>query len=149
LRATMSPLLWILIVALAVWLLFSGRALLAWLLPVALVFAIWAATGIESEVWFWVGFTVFVLLALALGVPAVRRTLLTARLMPLMAPMFPRISETESAALEAGTVWWDAELFSGAPAWRKLLEFRPRELSEREQAFLDGPVEELCRMVDD
>src|SRR5262249_48928802 len=51
--------------------------------------------------------------------------------------------------LEAGTVWWDAELFSGAPDWKRLIEFECKPLSDDEQRFLDGPVEELCRMVDD
>jgi len=61
----------------------------------------------------------------------------------------PAMSETEREALEAGDVWWDAELFTGSPEWRRLLATPPARLSEREQAFLDGPVEELCAMVDD
>ena len=59
------------------------------------------------------------------------------------------MGETERIALEAGTVWWDGELFSGKPDWRRLLSFRPQALSEKERAFLDGPVEELCRRLDD
>ena len=61
----------------------------------------------------------------------------------------PRISRTEQEALEAGDVWWDAELFSGKPNWSRLLELPPPALSARERAFLDGPVETLCRMLDD
>jgi acyl-CoA dehydrogenase len=61
----------------------------------------------------------------------------------------PKISSTEREALEAGTVWWDAELFSGKPRWRRLLRQPAPSLSEREQAFLNGPVEELCLMLDD
>ncbi|RMG57160.1 MAG: acyl-CoA dehydrogenase, partial [Gammaproteobacteria bacterium] len=61
----------------------------------------------------------------------------------------PRISQTEQEALEAGDVWWDAELFSGKPDWSRLLDLPAPRLSEREQAFLDGPVETLCRMLDD
>ena len=61
----------------------------------------------------------------------------------------PRLSSTEREALEAGTVWWDAELFSGKPRWRRLLRQPAPALSEREQAFIDGPVEELCLMLDD
>jgi acyl-CoA dehydrogenase len=142
-------LLWILLVTLALWLLFIGRALLAWVVPLTLAFVAWAALGVESPVWFWTLAGLFALCVVALGVPVVRRAWLTSRVMPLLAPVFPKISETEGAALEAGTVWWDAELFSGAPAWRKLLDFQPRELSERERAFLAGPVEELCRRIDD
>jgi acyl-CoA dehydrogenase len=88
-------------------------------------------------------------LALVTAVPAIRRRVITAPLLGLMGGILPRMSDTERTALEAGTVWWDAELFSGRPDFRKLLDFAPRPLSERERAFLDGPVEELCRMVNE
>lgn len=61
----------------------------------------------------------------------------------------PPISETEREALEAGTVWWDAELFSGRPDWNKLLSTPVPALTSEEQAFLNGPVQELCRMLED
>ena len=61
----------------------------------------------------------------------------------------PSLSETEREAIEAGDVWWDSDLFSGNPDWAKLLAVPPATLSPEERAFLDGPVEELCRMVDD
>jgi acyl-CoA dehydrogenase len=61
----------------------------------------------------------------------------------------PRLSDTEREAIEAGDVWWDADLFTGNPDWNKLLAFAPAKLSEEEQQFLDGPVEELCRMLND
>ncbi len=63
--------------------------------------------------------------------------------------MLPSMSQTEKDALDAGTVWWDGELFTGGPDWDKLLSAAPPRLSAEEQAFLDGPCEELCRMVDD
>ncbi|NNK37187.1 MAG: acyl-CoA dehydrogenase, partial [Xanthomonadales bacterium] len=50
---------------------------------------------------------------------------------------------------DAGTVWWEAEIFSGRPRWKNLLKYPAPGLSERERAFLEGPVEELCRMADD
>lgn len=61
----------------------------------------------------------------------------------------PSMSETERAAIEAGDVWWDADLFAGNPDWDKLLAFPQATLSDDEAAFLDGPVEELCDMLDD
>ncbi|RWE53180.1 acyl-CoA dehydrogenase [Mesorhizobium sp.] len=61
----------------------------------------------------------------------------------------PPISGTERDAIEAGTVWWDGELFTGNPDWNKLLAMPPAKLSAEEQAFMDGPVRELCAMVDD
>ncbi|MBM4216844.1 MAG: acyl-CoA dehydrogenase, partial [Gammaproteobacteria bacterium] len=63
--------------------------------------------------------------------------------------MLPAMSSTEREALEAGTVWWDGELFTGKPNWSKLLGAKAPILSAEEQAFLDGPCEELCRMIDD
>ena len=61
----------------------------------------------------------------------------------------PPMSETERVAIEAGDVWWDAALFSGNPDWRQLLATPKAQLSAEEQAFFDGPVEQLCGMIDD
>jgi len=63
--------------------------------------------------------------------------------------MLPSMSQTEKDALEAGTVWWDGELFTGGPDWDKLLSAAAPKLTAEEQAFIDGPCEELCRMIDD
>ena len=75
--------------------------------------------------------------------------MLTRPLFSLFKRMLPTLSDTEREALEAGTVGWDGELFSGDPDWQKLLDLPAPALTEAEQAFLDGPVEELCRMLDD
>jgi acyl-CoA dehydrogenase len=85
----------------------------------------------------------------ALGVPLFRRLLVTRWLMRAVSKTLSPMSETERVALDAGTVWWDGELFSGDPDWPKLLAFPRRSLSVRERAFLDGPVEQLCGMLDD
>ncbi|MGH8553599.1 MAG: acyl-CoA dehydrogenase, partial [Methylococcales bacterium] len=66
-----------------------------------------------------------------------------------MRKTMPAVSRTEREALEAGNVWWDAELFSGNPDWSRLQHLSPPALSEDERAFLNGPVEELCKMLDD
>jgi acyl-CoA dehydrogenase len=63
--------------------------------------------------------------------------------------MLPSMSQTEKDALEAGTVWWDGELFTGGPNWEKLMSAATPRLSAEEQAFIDGPCEELCRLIDD
>jgi acyl-CoA dehydrogenase len=78
-----------------------------------------------------------------------RRDWLTKPVFRLAQRALPRLSNTEREAIEAGDVWWDAELFTGNPDWTKLLAFAPAKLSEEEQQFLDGPVEELCRMVNE
>ena len=78
-----------------------------------------------------------------------RRDYLTKPIFRLALHALPRLSATEREAIEAGDVWWDADLFTGNPDWTKLLAFAPAKLSEEERQFLAGPVEELCRMVDD
>src|ERR1700745_1809889 len=78
-----------------------------------------------------------------------RRDWLSRPIYRLARRVLPHLSATEREAIEAGDVWWDGELFSGNPDWSKLLSFAPAKLSADEQAFLDGPVEELCRMLDD
>lgn len=78
-----------------------------------------------------------------------RRNLITRFIMPLIAKALPRMGETERVALEAGSVWWDGDLFSGNPDWKKLLNFKQATLSAKEEAFLNGPVEELCRRLND
>ncbi|MCB0330976.1 MAG: acyl-CoA dehydrogenase, partial [Bdellovibrionales bacterium] len=74
---------------------------------------------------------------------------LTKPILRLATKAVPSLSDTEQQALEAGDIWFDAMLFSGSPDWQKLLDTPPPKLSEREQNFLDGPVEELCQMVDE
>ena len=59
------------------------------------------------------------------------------------------MSDTERDAIEAGSVWWESELFRGAPDWGQLLHYKTPELSSEEQAFIDGPVDQLCTMIDD
>lgn len=80
---------------------------------------------------------------------SLRRRLISAPLLAWYRKVLPSVSATERQALEAGTVGWDAELFSGRPDWEKFLATPTTELTAEEQAFLDGPVEELCRMLDD
>ncbi len=79
----------------------------------------------------------------------VRRDKITRPLLAVYRKMLPSMSDTEREALEAGNVWWDGELFSGMPDWDKLMSFPAPQLSEEEQAFVDGPCEELCGMIDD
>jgi acyl-CoA dehydrogenase len=83
------------------------------------------------------------------SIKPLRRLLISNRLFSLFRKVMPKLSTTEREALEAGTVWWDAELFSGKPRWRWLLRQPAPSLSERELEFINGPVEELCLMLDD
>jgi acyl-CoA dehydrogenase len=78
-----------------------------------------------------------------------RRERITLPLLHFYRSVVPTLSDTEREALEAGTVGWDGELFSGAPDWARLMALPAPRLTAEEQAFLDGPTEELCRMADD
>lgn len=78
-----------------------------------------------------------------------RRATLSRIVMKILGPAMPAVSETERTAIEAGSVWAEAELFSGKPDFRKLMNEPWPSLTAEEQAFLDGPVEELCNVVDD
>ncbi|MCG8427535.1 MAG: acyl-CoA dehydrogenase [Chromatiales bacterium] len=89
------------------------------------------------------------LLLFFLGVRSVRMHFITKPLLTQFRRVLPPMSTTEQEALDAGTIWWDAELFRGKPRWNKLLDMEPAELTPQEQAYLDGPVEELCKLIDD
>ncbi len=78
-----------------------------------------------------------------------RRAKITRPLLDVYRTMLPSMSDTEREALEAGSVWWDGELFSGMPNWDRLMSCPAPQLSDEEQAFLDGPCEELCAMLDE
>lgn len=92
---------------------------------------------------------VFAILALVLNGVPLRRAVLTGPLFRLFKKITPAMSQTEQEAINAGTVWWDRDLFSGKPDWQRLLSYPEPRLTPEEQAFLDGPTEALCRMVDD
>jgi len=92
---------------------------------------------------------VFALIALVINVKPLRRALISGPFLKLYRTMTPQLSETEKVALEAGTVGWEGELFSGRPNW-DILKNQPKpQLTAEEQAFLDGPCDELCRLHDD
>lgn len=103
-----------------------------------------AATYLLIALW-----TVLVFVALALNLPPLRRALFSNAVYGLFRRLMPPVSGTEREALEAGNVWWEAEFFTGRPHWKRLLQIPPPSLSPEERAFLDGPVEELCRLLDD
>ncbi|ANY18388.1 acyl-CoA dehydrogenase [Bordetella pseudohinzii] len=86
---------------------------------------------------------------LLLAIAPLRRALLTRPVFNLYRRLLPQMSDTERDALEAGTVWWEGELFRGRPDWQRLLAIPRPGLTEEEQAFLDGPAARLCAMVDD
>ncbi|PJK01598.1 acyl-CoA dehydrogenase [Lysobacteraceae bacterium NML03-0222] len=120
---------------LAVWAALTATALLAcWLLgahPVATLTASILAA----------------LIALPLLIAPLRKALITSPLLKFYTRILPPLSDTERTALESGTVGFEGELFSGMPDWQALLAQPKPELTAEEQAFLDGPTETLCQMV--
>jgi len=139
----------IVLLALAAGLLVAGRGFWAWVLAAVAGLTWWWMVGPESLAAFRAVSGTVAVLVLLFGLRPVRAAIFGGPLLAVMRRVLPRMGDTERIALEAGTVWWDAELFSGRPRWKTLLDFEPAALSDRERAFLAGPVDELCAMVDD
>jgi acyl-CoA dehydrogenase len=146
----MNALLWIAAAVAMFWgLSYFRAATMAWIIAVAAflgAFTLWSDANSGSKVLLW---TVFLVVTAMLAVPPLRRALISDPLLGWFRKALPQVSQTEQEALDAGTVWWDGELFSGNPAWNKLFATPKPRLTPDEQAFLDGPVEELCRMCDE
>ncbi len=119
----------------------------------ALVTAIFLVffTLVDGFSFFWglVAGLVFLVPAILLGFTEIRLQYLSRPLRKRIKAVLPPMSDTERDAIEAGTVWWEAELFRGSPDWRQLQNYPKPQLNDDEQVFLDGPVEELCKMIDD
>jgi acyl-CoA dehydrogenase len=86
---------------------------------------------------------------IVLLVRPLRYLIVSRPLLKIFRKILPKVSQTEQEALDAGTVWWEGELFSGDPNWSTLLAYPKPQLSAEEKAFLDGPVEQLCEMLDE
>ena len=130
-------------------LLYAGRGYWAWVALIASLMTAWYVAGAAPSWLFIFAGGVALIVAALFGVTGLRRAVVSKPLMRFVGGILPTMGDTERTALEAGTVWWDGDLFSGTPNWRKLLDFPAPKLTDQEQAFLDGPVEELCAMVDD
>src|SRR3954463_446602 len=128
---------------------YFGAPILWWTVAAAALLSWLSALGAFSGVANVVVASLFIVMAAVLNVPWLRRKLVTERVLAAYRRILPDMSQTEKEAIDAGTVWWDADLFSGKPDWDKLLAARAPRLSAEEQAFIDGPVEELCAMCDD
>jgi acyl-CoA dehydrogenase len=135
-------------VAAVLFLAYRRLSLLAFTVTFTVLLALYTTAGAPAGIWKGL---LWVLLAglWLLNLRPLRKSLITRPFMAAYLRLLPSMSQTEREALEAGTVWWDGELFTGAPDWRKLLTAKPPRLSPAEEAFLDGPCEELCRMLDE
>ena len=92
---------------------------------------------------------IFLAIALPINIDNIRKEYISAPLLKLFQRIMPEMSKTEKEALDAGTTWFEADLFRGNPDWQKLHNLPEPRLSANEQAFINGPVEHLCKIVDD
>ena len=130
-------------------LLYTNAAGVTWIVAVAALLGLSWAGGLLPASLNVTLTALFVPIALVLNVVPLRRRLLSDRLLSAFRRVMPPMSQTERDAIEAGTVWWDAELFSGRPDWSKLLAVSAPALTADEQRFLTHEVDELCSMVTD
>jgi acyl-CoA dehydrogenase len=143
-----SFILFLLFVGIVLWASYRKVGLAATTALIGAVLAAYTLAGTAAPWWkavLWVAYLPLVLL----NVAPLRIRFLSRPFFRVYKRMLPAMSSTEREALEAGTVWWDGELFTGHPDWSKLLGAAAPKLSAEEQAFLDGPCEELCRMLDE
>ena len=145
----MTMILIVLALVVFVTLVYLGRGYWGWVTALVLGMLAWWLSGVESATAFNATTAIILVVAGLFGLPMVRARIIGVPLMGMVRAILPTMSDTERAALEAGTVWWDGDLFSGKPDWSKLLAFKAQPLSEEEQAFIDGPVEEFCTLLDD
>ncbi|HEY6454562.1 MAG TPA: acyl-CoA dehydrogenase [Steroidobacteraceae bacterium] len=138
----------VLFLAAVIFLTYRRLGLLSFCCTLTLLVALYCYLAPPAPTWkalLWL----FTALLWLLNLKPLRRALISGPFLASYRRMLPSMSQTEKEALDAGTVWWDGELFTGAPRWEKLLSASAPQLSAAEQAFLDGPCEVLCAMLDD
>ncbi len=111
--------------------------------------AVAAAGAASYQCGSYIALGVVLALGVLLNVKPIRRAILTGPIFGIFRKITPAMSQTEQEAINAGTVWWDRDLFSGAPDYKRLHDIPAPKLSAEEQAFYDGPTEELCKLIDD
>jgi acyl-CoA dehydrogenase len=113
-------------------------------LAIGLLLGVYSISAFSVSLWL-----TYLIIFIPLTVPSIRQKLITRWVFQWMKNALPVMSRTEREALEAGNTWWEAELFSGKPNWKVLQDLPVAKLSVEEQAFIDGPVENLCAMLND
>ncbi|MBV7315253.1 acyl-CoA dehydrogenase FadE [Shewanella sp. NIFS-20-20] len=103
--------------------------------------------GTSLDVIGWYTWLIFLLITLPLNLTSFRESVISRPLLKMYRGIMPEMSRTEKEAIDAGTTWWEADLFAGNPDWKKLHNYPVPHLSVEEQAFLDGPVEQVCAML--
>lgn len=142
----MSVFIWCLITAMILSVLIYHRVSLR---TFSLATAILLACGNFLGLFVWFPWFIAGVILLPLLLTPLRKRFITQPILAIFRRIMPEMSETESDAIEAGTVWWEGDVFRGRPDWKKLHRIPAPRLTEEEQAFLDGPCEEICKMVSD
>jgi acyl-CoA dehydrogenase len=143
-RKTVTTLLWIIAMILVLGAMAYLRvSLLTATLGALVVMAVGSATEIVNTT----AWIVFLVVALPFNIKSFRQQFISRPLMKVYRGIMPEMSSTEKEAIEAGTTWWEADLFAGNPNWSKLHNYPQARLTADEQAFLDGPVETVCAML--
>jgi acyl-CoA dehydrogenase len=114
-----------------------------------LSFAALMAVGTIFDALSFFSWIIFAIIALPLNISDFRKQYITHPLLKMFRSIMPQMSRTEQEAIDAGTTWFEAELFRGNPDWKKLHNYETPRLSVEEQSFLNGPVEEVCKMTND
>ncbi|BAZ39339.1 acyl-coenzyme A dehydrogenase [Calothrix sp. NIES-4101] len=140
---TASPLLRVSASILILLLGYIGVPLWVWSLYCLIVLAIF-----NPSIWVWVAFSTILLI---LNIPILRQKIITSPLMQSikLLKILPKISDTERAAIEAGTVWVDGEFFSGKPNFQRINSEPYPQVTPELESFLDNQVETVCQMVSD
>ena len=115
----------------------------------SVILLLWTAAMALFDLWTPWMLLPLALILLPLNLMSLRRSLFSAPMLRTFRNVMPPMSRTEKEALDAGTTWWEGDLFRGNPDWQKLHNYPQPRLTPEEQAFLDGPVEEACRMAND
>ena len=146
----MTMLICALVTIIIIWVLaYHAVSAATWSAVVAAALLLATATYVLSGTFTVIAWLTFLAVAIIANLKSLRQSLLTVPIFALYKKVLPQMSDTEREALEAGTVWWDGDLFSGKPDWNKWLNVPRAKLSAEEQAFIDGPANELCGMVDE
>ncbi len=123
--------------------------LIIWTISYAVLLALWSRLSDTGAAGLTAGWLLFLIIFLPLFLSPWRRQFLIAPILKIYRSIMPSMTRTEREALAAGTVGWEGELFQGNPDWRKLWRIPKPGLTAEEQAFIDGPVKQLCAMIDD
>ena len=116
-------------------------------ISIGIVLLLYTIFGDPGNIILAIDWLLFALLV-SFNIPEIRRNYISTQILKFYKAVLPSISQTEKEAIDAGGIWWDGEIFSGNPNWDVLRNNPKPKLTKEEQAFLDGPVEEVCQMTD-